>query len=170
MGLIGSYLGVIQCGGSGVYMSPISFVKNPVMWIEAISTYRGTHIQSPNFGYKLSARKFVEKYGSGDGYTGPPLDLSSLRHMFNAAEPISCSAIALFLRTFSRFGLNPAAMKPGYGLAEHTVYVSDGGGVVRFFNKLELETHQVAVDVCEPMPIVDLLTEDSGMPVVLCWT
>jgi acyl-CoA synthetase (AMP-forming)/AMP-acid ligase II len=34
MGLIGSYLGVLFCGGSGVYMSPISFVKNPPMWVE----------------------------------------------------------------------------------------------------------------------------------------
>ncbi len=33
MGLIGSYLGVVYCGGSGVYMSPISFVKNPPMWV-----------------------------------------------------------------------------------------------------------------------------------------
>jgi acyl-CoA synthetase (AMP-forming)/AMP-acid ligase II len=33
MGLIGSYLGVVWCGGSGVYLSPISFVKNPPMWI-----------------------------------------------------------------------------------------------------------------------------------------
>jgi acyl-CoA synthetase (AMP-forming)/AMP-acid ligase II len=33
MGLIGSYLGVVFCGGSGVYMSPISFVKHPPMWI-----------------------------------------------------------------------------------------------------------------------------------------
>ena len=36
MGLIGSYLSCFYCGGSGVYMSPLSFIKNPSMWIEAI--------------------------------------------------------------------------------------------------------------------------------------
>lgn len=52
MGLIGSYLGVIQCGGSGVYMSPISFVKSPVMWVEvrllpSFATVPGATFRSP---------------------------------------------------------------------------------------------------------------------------
>ena len=36
MGLIGSYLSCFYCGGSGVYMSPLSFIKNPIVWIETI--------------------------------------------------------------------------------------------------------------------------------------
>ena len=54
------------------------------------------------------------------------------------------------------FGLNVTAMKPGYGLAEHTVYVSDGGDCVRFFNKLQLEAHNTAVEVCDAMPLAEL--------------
>jgi acyl-CoA synthetase (AMP-forming)/AMP-acid ligase II len=45
MGLIGSYLGIIYCGGTGYYMSPISFLKDPVLWLKAISKYSGTHTQ-----------------------------------------------------------------------------------------------------------------------------
>jgi acyl-CoA synthetase (AMP-forming)/AMP-acid ligase II len=45
MGLIGSYLGIVFCGGSGNYLSPISFLKDPVVWVRAISMYKGTHTQ-----------------------------------------------------------------------------------------------------------------------------
>lgn len=45
MGLIGSYLGVIYCGGSGFYLSPFAFLKNPLVWLQAISEHRGTHMQ-----------------------------------------------------------------------------------------------------------------------------
>lgn len=37
MGLIGSYLGAAYCGGSGFYMSPFSFIRNPPLWIKCIS-------------------------------------------------------------------------------------------------------------------------------------
>ena len=46
MGLIGSYLGTLYCGGSGYYMSPFSFLKSPLTWIDCISKYRGTHLQA----------------------------------------------------------------------------------------------------------------------------
>ncbi|CAN0013437.1 unnamed protein product, partial [Heterosigma akashiwo] len=48
MGLIGAYLGVIKCGGAGYYLSPISFIKDPVLWVRSIDKYRGTHLQARN--------------------------------------------------------------------------------------------------------------------------
>lgn len=45
MGLIGSYMGIIYCGGTGFYLSPVSFLKDPVVWMVALSKYRGTHTQ-----------------------------------------------------------------------------------------------------------------------------
>jgi hypothetical protein len=51
---------------------------------QAISKYGGTHIQSPNFGFKLCARKFLE--ARAEGRMTAPLNLSSLRHMFNAVR------------------------------------------------------------------------------------
>ena len=59
MGLIGSFLGALYCGGCGYYLSPISFIRNPNMWIQSISKYRGTHMQAPNFAYSLCVRKFL---------------------------------------------------------------------------------------------------------------
>ena len=45
MGLIGSYLGVIYCGGEGFYLSPISFLKDPLLWVRAMSRFKATHTQ-----------------------------------------------------------------------------------------------------------------------------
>jgi acyl-CoA synthetase (AMP-forming)/AMP-acid ligase II/acyl carrier protein len=142
MGLIGSYLALLHCGGSGVYMSPISFIKNPTMWLAAISKYRATHVQGPNFSYSL----LVRKVSTLSAQEREKLDLSSLRHIFNAAEPISASVVSSFLQTFKKYKLAPTAMKPGYGLAESTVYVSDRGSRVLIYEKSSLEVgHEVKV-------------------------
>src|SRR5206468_658314 len=81
---------------------------------------------APNFAYRLTVRKFLARQRDAGGAPPPP-DLSSVRHVFNAAEPIDATAIDEFVATFAKFGFRREAMVPGYGLAEHTVYVCDGG-------------------------------------------
>ncbi len=58
MGLIGSYLGLLYCGGTGYYTSPLSFIRHPLLWLQLLSEYRGTHTQAPNFAYALAAKKY----------------------------------------------------------------------------------------------------------------
>ena len=143
MGLIGSYMGAMYCGGSGVYMSPVTFIRNPPLWVQTVSKYKGTHLQSPNFGYKLCARKF------GAMKKQPLLDLSSVEHMFNAAEPVTAESCDMFLDQFAPHGLDRGTMVPGYGLAEHTVYVCDGGKQRLRVDKQRLEEANEAVVVDE---------------------
>lgn len=38
-------MGVVYCGGTGYYISPISFLKDPVVWVKAMSRFKGTHTQ-----------------------------------------------------------------------------------------------------------------------------
>ena len=33
-------IGCMYCGGSGYYMSPVDFIRNPLLWIIAISHYK----------------------------------------------------------------------------------------------------------------------------------
>ena len=139
MGLIGSYLGIIYCGGSGYYMSPLTFLQRPILWMEAISKYKGTHIQAPNFAYRLTARKFRKDA------LQELLDLSSLVHMINAAEPIDKASLDYFCHVFEPFGLNPKTMFPTYGLAEHTVFVCSGGRQILKVKKQELETERTVI-------------------------
>lgn len=104
MGLIGSYLGILYCGGQGYYMSPVSFIRDPVIWLRTISRFSGTHTQSPSFGYALTARKFRE--GMESSPAAPvSLDLSSLRHMINAAEPVNYKEMLDFYDTFQPYQL-----------------------------------------------------------------
>ena len=125
MGLIGSYLGLLQCGGSGFYLSPISFLKNPVQWIKSMSDFGATHTQAPNFAYALVTRKYLEL--SEESRKALQLNLSTLQHMINAAEPVDDDALNMFVETFSPFGLPPNVIFPTYGLAESTVFVCSGG-------------------------------------------
>jgi acyl-CoA synthetase (AMP-forming)/AMP-acid ligase II len=142
MGLIGSVLGCLYCGGTGYYMSPLSFLQRPMLWIEAISQWKATHLQAPNFAYKLTARKFQENLSK---YKGDPLiDLSSVRHAINAAEPVDMESISTFYQTFGPFGFQKV-IYPTYGLAEHTVFVCSGGTQVLRVNKEKLETHGLVV-------------------------
>ena len=136
MGLIGSLLGVLYCGGSGHYMSPIAYLQRPMNWIEAVSEFRGTHLQAPNFAFGLTARKFdaAGYYRGRGGVTADengrklrPLDLSCVRHVINGAEPVTERSVGSFVKAFSPFGLPDGVIYPTYGLAEHTVFVCTGG-------------------------------------------
>eukprot|EP00602_Paraphysomonas_sp_CaronLab_P007959 CAMPEP_0185034110 /NCGR_PEP_ID=MMETSP1103-20130426/23687_1 /TAXON_ID=36769 /ORGANISM="Paraphysomonas bandaiensis, Strain Caron Lab Isolate" /LENGTH=811 /DNA_ID=CAMNT_0027570633 /DNA_START=15 /DNA_END=2450 /DNA_ORIENTATION=+ len=140
MGLIGSYLGCAYCGGSGYYLSPISFLKDPTQWVRALSIYKASHTQAPNFAFALVTRKFKE--------ASPPitdLDLSSVRHMINAAEPVDAVALDQFCNVFAGFGLSPGVIYPTYGLAEHTVFVCSGGKQRLIVEKESLEGRSVHV-------------------------
>ncbi len=131
MGLIGSYLGVLHCGGKGYYMSSQSFIRRPAVWIWAINYYRATHLQSPSFGYILSAKswkstpKKFKVFSSRK--TQLDLDLSCVRHMVNGAEPIDYRFIDAFYETFCPHGLKRGIVFPAYGLAENTLFVCGNG-------------------------------------------
>lgn len=133
MGLIGSYLGALYCGGSGYYLSPISFLQRPMIWIEAVSKYQATHLQAPNFAFKLTARKF-----EASSYSKETLKLGSVRHIINAAEPVDKASLTTFYDTFGQYGLQKV-IYPTYGLAEHTVFVCSGGRRIISVDKEALE-------------------------------
>ncbi|CAM9492519.1 unnamed protein product [Scytosiphon promiscuus] len=136
MGLIGSVLALLFCGGSGFYMSPASFIKRPGLWVELISRHRGTHMQAPNFAYGLAARKFLAAEPQ------PQLDLSCVRHMINAAEPVDTASIDRFYAVFEAHGLKRGVIFPTYGLAEHTVYVCSNGKDRLVVDRVMLETER----------------------------
>eukprot|EP00980_Cylindrotheca_fusiformis_P003161 scaffold721_cov131-Cylindrotheca_fusiformis.AAC.51 len=133
MGLIGSYLGIAYCGGSGYYMSPLSFLQRPMLWIEVASKYQATHCQAPNFAFKLTSRKF-----QASNYVNKPLNLKSMKHIINAAEPVDEEGMASFKKAFGPFGLGDVIF-PTYGLAEHTVFVCSGGKQTISVKKEKLE-------------------------------
>ena len=106
-----------------------------MIWIEAVSKYKATHLQAPNFAFKLVARKF-----DASQYPKSTLQLSSVRHVINAAEPVDEDSMETFYKTFCPFGF-PRVIFPTYGLAEHTVFVCSGGTQRLSVDKQELEVN-----------------------------
>ncbi len=114
MGLIGAWLGSLYYGAKLVVMSPLAFLAQPLCWLKAIQNYRATLTAAPNFAYELCLKRLSEEDLSG-------LDLSSLRAMFNGAEPVSPTTLERFTARFMPYGLRPEVLMPVYGLAENCV-------------------------------------------------
>ena len=121
MGLIGSVITTFYTNYTGIYMSPLTFIKKPLLLLELCSEYRCTHLQTPHFIFPLLTRRWSNLDKKSN------LDLSSLHHIFNAAQPINPDEYTEFYQTFKSTGLRKSALTTGYGLAESVVYVSDSG-------------------------------------------
>jgi len=114
MGLIGAWLGSLYYAMTSVLMPPVSFLARPWSWLWAIHNHRGTISAAPNFAYELCLSKIADAELEG-------LDLSSWRLAFNGAEPVSPQTIRRFGERFARYGFDPVAISPVYGLAESSV-------------------------------------------------
>jgi len=117
MGLIGGILTPILGGFPIHLMSPMTFLKNPMVWLRTISRARATLSGGPNFGYEYCVRRVSDS----DVRT---LDLSSWRVAANGAEPINSATLKLFSQHFAAAGFSPKTMSPCYGLAEATLMVA----------------------------------------------
>ena len=85
-------------------MSPITFLKRPVRWLEAIDRYRATVTVAPNFAYELVARRVSDADLAR-------LDLSSLRVALNGAEPIRAHTLDAVIERLGAGGV-PAGRLP----------------------------------------------------------
>ena len=122
MGLIGYYLYPVISGGTTYGFSPMNFLKRPLLWLQTLSRVQATYASSPNFGFEYCLRE--DKVPS-DQLAG--LDLSALRVLMNAAEPVRAETHRRFLTRFAPYGLRPHAHVVAYGLAENTLAVTHHG-------------------------------------------
>ncbi|OBK76053.1 long-chain-fatty-acid--AMP ligase FadD32 [Mycobacterium sp. 1164985.4] len=104
------------------FMTPAAFVRRPGRWIRELARKEGdtggTISVAPNFAFDHAAARGVPKDGE------PPLDLSNVKCILNGSEPISAATVRRFNEAFGPFGFQPKAIKPSYGLAEATLFVS----------------------------------------------
>ncbi|CAB9498234.1 Putative fatty-acid--CoA ligase FadD21 [Seminavis robusta] len=115
------------CGGWRQHcMSPITFIKNPLLWLKIMSDNNANWGIAPDFSYRLCARKFLDAKKAGIEEPIPNLDLSKIWKLQNAAEPIRIETVRLFEDTFTPYGLPPAkhCLVGVYGIAEMVVAVS----------------------------------------------
>ncbi|UXA13317.1 fadD32 [Mycobacterium sp. SMC-8] len=123
MGLITVLLSPML-GHNITFMTPAAFVRRPGRWIREMARKPGdtggTISVAPNFAFDHAAARGVPK----DNEEAEPLDLSNIKCILNGSEPISAATVHRFNEAFSPFGFKPEAIKPSYGLAEATLFVS----------------------------------------------
>ncbi|MGQ9347343.1 long-chain-fatty-acid--AMP ligase FadD32 [Mycolicibacterium gilvum] len=104
------------------FMTPAAFVRRPGRWIRAMARKPddtgGVISVAPNFAFDHAAARALPKDDE------PPLDLSNIKCILNGSEPISAATVRRFNEAFSPYGFKPEAIKPSYGLAEATLFVS----------------------------------------------
>ncbi|OAE25147.1 hypothetical protein AXG93_3217s1640 [Marchantia polymorpha subsp. ruderalis] len=120
MGLIGSLLVSLVCGGHAVKFSPLTFIRKPLMWLSLVDKYRATHTAAPNFGFDLVLKRYEALKLVGKE---PKPDLSSLRFLMVGAEPINSQTLKGFVETFWDAGVREQIFAPGFGLAENCVFI-----------------------------------------------
>lgn len=144
MGLLTVILPAI--GGKYItIMSPRAFVQRPGRWIRelaAVSDGAGTFAAAPNFAFEHAAARGVPK----DGET---LDLSNVIGLINGSEPVTTSSMRKFNEAFAPFGLPKTAIKPSYGMAEATLFVSSTRNSeeakVLYVDRIELNAGRVVL-------------------------
>jgi thioester reductase-like protein len=130
MGLIGCYLYPALTGGTTYGFSPTDFIQRPTLWFDAIKTYEASASAAPNFAYDYCLRGGRLSPESLQG-----CDLSSLRLLMVAAEPVKPDTYTRFLQAFQPHGLKSESFFVAYGLAENTLAVSLGGRNIISVNK-----------------------------------
>lgn len=119
MGLFGCIITPLVVGMTIHQMSPFTFLKRPLRWMEALSLTRATTTGGPAFAMRLAIEA---------GGPIKDLDLGHVRRVFCGSEPVPPDLIQRFATHFAPAGLSPEAVFACYGLAESTLYVAGRPG------------------------------------------
>jgi fatty acid CoA ligase FadD32 len=121
MGLITALLSSVL-GHNFTFMTPAAFVRRPGRWIRELARKPGetggVFSAAPNFAFEHAALRGLPRDDE------PPLDLSNVKGILNGSEPVSPASMRKFYEAFAPYGLKEEAIKPSYGLAEATLFVS----------------------------------------------
>jgi thioester reductase-like protein len=158
MGLIGCYLYPALRGGTTYGFASMDFIQRPALWFETIHTYRATATAAPNFAYDYCLRA-----GRLSKETLEACDLSSLRVLMCAAEPVKPDTFIRFFEAFQPYGLKKESFYAAYGLAENTLAVSLGGRSIISVNKHALALGKVK-------KTTEVSEVDASTQVVSCGT
>jgi fatty acid CoA ligase FadD32 len=153
-------------GQHNTFMTPASFVRRPVRWLRALAGVDGddgpTYSLAPNFAFEHAASRGLPHDDE------PPLDLSNVKALLNGSEPISVASMRKFTDAFKPFGLQEKVIKPCYGLAEATLFVSitpiQEGPTIIYVDRDALNNHRfVEVDADAPNAVTQVSAGKVGV-------
>lgn len=159
MGIIGMHLVPLFLGVDQVKMEAASFALNPRKWLEEIASHSASIVSCPNFGLELVVNRVGETELSS-------LDLSSIRLLFNGAEPIQAETMRAFMAKLACAGFKAGAMYPVYGMAEASLAVTFGPPGRLPVTHVLSRSALIAEGVARPASANEVAVEyvDLGMP------
>ncbi len=132
-GLLHGIIAPFYAGIPAYLMSPVTFLRRPLRWLEAVSRFAITHSGGPNFSYE-SCLRAVRQQREWQA------DLSAWTVASCGAEPIHADTVEQFIETFGPQGFRRTSFVPAYGLAEATLVVTTKQtGAEPTFLKVEAE-------------------------------
>jgi acyl-CoA synthetase (AMP-forming)/AMP-acid ligase II/acyl carrier protein len=164
MGLIGFHIFMFANQIHTHLMPTELFIRRPLLWLTFATQVRASILCSPNFGYKHYLKVLGDRPVDG-------LDLSSVRLIFNGAEPISVDLVEEFLTRLAPAKLARNAMYPVYGLAEASLAMTFPP-VGREYRATAFKRHELGVgQVAQVVPrddrdAVELMS--VGRPIPYC--
>lgn len=106
--VVGIFMQVAANQGCTYFIPTLQFLQKPLVWLEAMSRYKGTITTGPNSAYELCTRLVAEEEAGR-------YDLSSMTHFINGSEFVDAYTIEKFCKLFQ---VAPDSFAPGYGLSE----------------------------------------------------
>lgn len=163
MGIIGFHMTPLYAGLNQTIINSSVFIFKPMLWLHIAHKLRATILCSPNFGYKHFLKYFIEGENKWD--------LSSVRLIFNGAEPIDVDLAVDFIERMSGFNLSKTSMFFVYGMAEACLGISfsEPNKEIRY-----LSVNRRKLTIGKPIEIVDsqgkysVKLSNNGYPLVRC--
>lgn len=119
MGLVLGVCAPILGGYRAQLTSPVGFLARPARWVRALAENPHAWSSAPNFAFDLAARKTTDNDLAG-------LDLRGVLGIISGAERVEPATLRRFVDRFAHFNFADHMMRPSYGLAEATVFVTSG--------------------------------------------
>ncbi len=142
LGLVAGIMETVYAGGCTALMSPIAVFQNPNRWLKAVSNYKATITNGPNFAYDICVDRIKPEQITD-------IDLSHLQVAGNGAEPVRWETLERFANTFAPYGFRREAFFPSYGMAEATLVISGGSikeaSSIQFIDEQALEQNRVVI-------------------------
>lgn len=151
-GLVMFHLADVFSACQQIQANTSSVLKEPLVWLDWIDSYRATVTWAPNFAFGLvNAQEGAIRERNWD--------LSSMRFILNGGEAIVAKTARKFLQLLAPHGLPATAMHPAWGMSETCSGVTFNNG----FSLDETSDDDLFVAVGDPIPGFAMrIVDDQG--------
>ncbi|MBN3951616.1 MAG: SDR family NAD(P)-dependent oxidoreductase [Nostoc sp. NMS7] len=108
----------VDLGCQQIHVPTNLIVQNPLLWLDLIDKHQTTISWAPNFAFSLICDALGDLRYRAIEINQKHWDLSSMRFIINAGEPIVTKIARSFLRLLRRYGLPTNAIHPAFGMSE----------------------------------------------------